>query len=488
MSQPNMILIMTDQQKATSLQKYGNPVTRTPAIDRLADAGVLFSNAFTVYPVCVPSRCSVFTGRYPHVHGSVLNSQLLDSTETHFVQMLKSHGYRTALAGKNHCFQEADKNSYFDYCFEAGHIGPYGEHSDPEVLGARAFQSDPKLQFGAYASATNPFPPEKCGTALITDAAMEFVSGTEQDKPFFMWLSYPDPHSPYQAPEPYASMYDPSSVDLPPLLTDELEHKPIRQRFARDMFGMDKATEEGLRKVIAIYYGMISFIDDQIQRLIDLLDKLGLSENTIIVFVSDHGDYMGEHGLIRKSNALYDCLTHIPLIFKWKGRIVEGAVTEEMIENIDIMPTLLDLAHIPLPEGVQGKSYKDLLLGKPFSGRAEVYSEVGSQGEALTTIDHLEKPSGPEDGLAVPWGARPEAWTGKAKMVRNREWKLIHYTNGEGELYDLLNDPSELRNLYNNSKYDEVKQRFQYKLLNWCIESENPLPAVKHQQFQFKPH
>jgi arylsulfatase A-like enzyme len=474
---PNILLICTDQQKASALGCYGNRIVRTPAMDRLAGEGVKFNQAFTVCPLCVPSRCSIVTGRYPHVHGSdFMNSILLRPSETNLVQLLRNEGYHTALVGKNHCFRKEESQRLFHEVYPAEH-GGIPNPTDEEMSVSMAFQRSKQFN-GSVITGVNSARKEKCTTYLIGERAVQLLEEMgRQASPFFIQVSFPDPHPPYQAPEPYASMYDPEQVDLPVQIPDEFNSKPANQRRDQIMMGMDRAAETDLRKAIAMYYGMITFIDDQIARLLDTMETLHLDEETLVVFLSDHGDYMGEHGMIRKSNALYDCLVRIPLIVRWKGRIeAQPGGREELIESIDLMPTLLELLGIPASPGVQGKAFTPLLSNReePYEPRSHVFSECGTAGDFATIRENGLIPDGPWDSSVRPWPSFHEAYRGKIKMVRNHEWKYVHYLNGEGELYNLKEDPHELMNLYGSLKHKQILRELEHELLNWCIRSEAP--------------
>ncbi|MDQ4099529.1 MAG: sulfatase-like hydrolase/transferase [Chloroflexota bacterium] len=465
---------MSDEQKVDSLGLYGNPVVRTPALEQLAARGVLFDHAFVPYPVCVPSRVSFFTGRYPRAHGSRANPILMEPSEVHLPGLLKERGYRLGLVGKNHCFRP-EQLAAFDEFYEVSHRGPVQPSDDPEIEGAKAFQSQPWLLNGPCASAVNPFPPEKCGTALIGERATRFIRES-RDQPFFLWVSIADPHTPFQVPEPYASLYTPAEAILPP--KDDLCGKPERQRIARHMFGMDDVEEDVLRRAIAIYWGMVRFVDDQVKRLLDTLEETGLLEDTLIIFTTDHGEYLGEHGLIRKSNALYDCLVRVPLLVSWPSVVRAGERRSELVETVGVMPTILDLLGWPIPAGVQGQTFASLLRGDGGYAREAVFAEVGFEGQPAGWDELRDIPSGPLDGRFFPWGARGEAWQGRGKMGRTHDWKLVRYETGEGELYDLRADPYELRNRIDDPACEPVVRDLEGRLLRWLIATEDTLPPM----------
>lgn len=475
----NAIVIMTDQQRADSLGCYGNPIARTPTLDGLAAAGVRFHHAFAVTPLCVPSRASFWTGRYPSVHGSRTNEVLLQDTERTYLDVFRQHGYAIGLAGKNHCFKDVTRSNLFDYWFEARHTGVLSDALTGSQRSARDFQRSPRLLKGSCATGVNPELPQDCTTALVTDAAIEFIDTVGDSRPFFLWLSYPDPHSPYQAPEPYATMYDRSAVPLPPQRPNAYGAKPKRQAVAREMFGMNSASEAQLREVIAMYLGMVSYVDDQVGRLISELEKRGLRDDTLIVFTSDHGDFMGEHGLVRKSNALYDALVRVPLVFA--GSMCRaGVVSDRLVENIDVLPTVAAMLGIASPEGIHGRPFDDEIVVSDSTREARrfVYAESGYHGAPVDNTAGYETPTGPIDSSVVPWGARATTWRGQARMIRTHEFKLIFYPDEDGELYDLRSDPWELSNLYMRPEYAAVRTALIEQLCSALICATDPLPTV----------
>lgn len=470
---PNIVIIMVDEQKATSLPMYGNPTVRTPHLVQLAAEGVLFTQAFATCPLCVPNRVSVMTGRYPHATRSSDNRYYLRPGERHLPQLLAEAGYRTALVGKNHCFASRDL-AIFDDLWEAGHTGPV-DPPTAEAAAAKQWIIDSGIWQKAWGADRNPYPPESLGTALITDHAIEFVEH-HKDEPFFLWYSIADPHTPLQTASPYADMYPPDQVDLPPSLDGEIQTKPPAQQLDYRAMACDKVNEDLIRKAISIYYGMNTYIDDQVGRFLACLDSLGLREDTIVVYLSDHGDYVGEHGMIRKSKALYDCLCRVPLIISWPGSVSSGVQQDEFVCGEDIFPTLTDLAGLSFPRAVQGRSLASLIGDKgSYVARRAIYGEHGFPGP----------PAAPDAPLTVPRGPltrdfRPSyklGDQGRCKSVRTQEWKLVVYPGQPyGELYHLKADPWELHNLYGQSAYESIVHGLRAMLLDWMIESEDCLP------------
>jgi len=498
-------MIMTDQQKATSLPAYGNLVARTPALDALARDGVVVENAVCNYPACTPARAAVHTGRYPHTTRVRANHIHLPENEITLPALLKAAGYRTALVGKNHVFADGraasqfrvgglaladwptssldvvqaqeqlaatlplhDQRSLFDSWYGANHFGPDG----PEYGEMRAFHLQPHLWRNAAGSGVSPFPAEQCTSAVLADRTVELIRAADPEQPWFTWLSFPDPHNPYIAPEPFASMYDPAEVDLPP--HDPLVNKPERQRIASRMCGMHDVDEQALRQAIAIEYAMISGVDAAVGRVLAALEETGQRESTIVVFLSDHGGYLGDHGAWHKAPAFYDCLIRIPLVVSWPGTLAPGRLLDGFVEQVDLLPTLLDLADLPQPPGVQGVSAAAALSGTG-AARQEAFAEVGEAGDPVTWDDLPFLPDSPLDDRWFPWDGFQEAWVGRGKMIRTGDTKYVWYANGDEELYDLAADPDELTNLAGADV--ERCRELRDRILAWTVATEDDLPV-----------
>ncbi len=481
MNRPNIILIMTDQQKRDSLSVYGNPVCRTPNLERLASEGTLFDFAFTPYPVCVPSRVMAFTGRYSHTTRSRANSVWMQPDQNHLIKLLAEAGYTTALSGKNHCFREADLDR-FDYVWQCGHGGPT-EPPDQAALSAKQFIPDSQINRRCWGTVTNPGASESLGTAFTVTHAVDFLDNHRTDQPFFLWCSIADPHTPLQTAEPYASMYDPAGVPIPDQLDDEVNSKPVAQQLDHLALCGDKVTEEDIRRVTAMYFGMNTYIDDEVGRLLNRVDSLGLTDDTLIIYVSDHGEYLGEHRMIRKSKALYDCLTRIPLIIRWPERIPAGERRAEFTEIIDLMPTVLDAVGLEHPDGLQGQSLLPLVEGGKYTPRDSVFGEIGveSPDGRLHTQSHEDIEDLPTSPTSPDFAPRQKKGDlGPIKSIRTRDWKLVYYPgNEEGELYDLQADPGELVNLWGDTDQAGRKAELTARILDWCIQTEDRRPVIQ---------
>jgi arylsulfatase A-like enzyme len=392
----------------------------------------------------------------------------------HLVQLLRERGYRAGLIGKNHCFDEAAVHESFDTYYPVGHGGPMDDGGDPDVAGAKQFIRNMGGALGrAYAAAVSPYPVEKHGTWLIGHEADAFIRAN-RDHPFCAWVSIADPHTPYQVSEPYASLHPPHSLTLPPFVPPEEGEKPELFRLFAELMGAHEVTEEHLRFVLSIYYGMIALIDDTVGRLLETLDELGLREDTIVVFTADHGDYMTEHRLVRKGASMADTLTHVPLLVSYPRRIASGGVCDDLVSLLDVFPSLTHLMDLPLPPGRSGQPLPLIAGGAP---RDAVFSEHGTQRGRLERAGirrRLDQMAGAGRPHNAPWQL---VASGQKKMVRTHEWKYVHHAGGDCELYALRDDPFELHNLAHDPTHRELVHDFRRRLLEWAMDTEDTLPA-----------
>jgi choline-sulfatase len=482
---PNVLVIMTDQQQAMSLGLYGNPDVRTPALERLAADGLLYRHAFTAHPLCVPSRAAFWTGRWPHSTGVRTNEIPLPTSEVDWASLLLDRGYTAGLFGKNHVFR-ADQLDRSAAVWEAGHGGPVARggtlvRSAPLPKNAMPQGWASGDHAPRYGTMTLSEPPEQSTTALLADQCIEFLGARADDRqPFLAWLSIPDPHEPYQASEPYASMYDPDAIQMPPWRPDEFADKPERQQVFHELFGFAEMPDRRFREVRAMYYGMVRQIDDHVGRVLDALRAGGLDRDTIVIFTSDHGDYAGEHRLLGKSNAFYDALTRVPMIVSWPGHLPAGMVRDELVSLVDVMPTVLGLLGIEVPAAVQGQAMPgvlpdDHLAARP--ARQAVFSEYGAGGPAATLADVAALSPEARSGSGWPLLRQREAH-GHGKMVRTARWKYVHDVTGEvDELYDLESDPWELENLAARPEMASVLTEMRQHLLDWLLATEDAKPV-----------
>jgi arylsulfatase A-like enzyme len=468
-SPANIVVIYTDQQRADTIAALGNEAIVTPNLDRLAEQGVAFTQATTPAPVCVAARWSLHTGQYSTTHGSWSNHHWAPRPDVHLPGLLREAGYRLAMIGKNHTFLQPGDFDLWDE-----HPLPDDQAAYDERLAWQQTLRDPLAVRAAFEPAAGGLAGEP--QRACTDAAIRWLE-REDDRPAFLWLSYLYPHTPYLVPEPYFGMY--AGGDLPPParepdgLADA--RKPFRQQFHQAnndaLLPMD---DEQIMDMRRVYYGMVSLVDAEVGRLLDALDETGQAERTLVVFTSDHGDYLGDHGLLTKSPALYDCLVRVPLIVRWPGRCDAGRRDERLASGVDLMPTILAAAEADVPPGVQGVDLGPFLADGGSGGeiRPVAWSEYGVVGEPWTPERLAREGIAPGDlrnpyTSELPWEGNPVSLAGRIRMARTREWKYVEDPAGTCELYDLAADPHELVNLWDRPEHLDIQRRLQRALHAW---------------------
>jgi arylsulfatase A-like enzyme len=486
---PNVLFIMSDQMKATASHLYGNTFCETPALERMADEGVLYENAITPHPLCMPARVSVWTSQFPHSHGARRNETPMPPGAQHAFRLWKGVGYHTGLIGKNHCFTDAADLALFDTWCEIGHGGL---PADPATKGmawfrpieaihaAHATRRAMPKQSPRFGYAVTDYPLEDYSTGLITGQTVRFLE-EHGDEPFALWVSYPDPHEPWEAPRRYAEMFPPEKIVLPPFRPDEFSDgtAPERNRVLYEILGMDEDEPEHIYGVLSCYYGMVRFLDDGVGQILDALDRLGLREKTIVIFCADHGDFAGEHNMTTKGGVFYDCLTHVPLIVSWPGRIPVGVRDDSMVNLIDLVPTLLHFQNIAIPRSMQG-SLLPTVTNTPR--RQATFSEYGAGGP-LFHLEDLAKLPKPYGRAGLMRSLRWREAEGRRKMVRTRQWKYVHDPMGDlTELYDLANDPWELFNVAADPIHAPILADMRLRLADWSICTEDSLPVPLPEQ------
>jgi arylsulfatase A-like enzyme len=332
--QPNVLFVLVDQMRAEAMGCMGNDQVETPTFDRMAAEGVLCERAYTPEPVCTPARASILTGQYPHEHGVCYNNVRIPQTGETLACRLRDAGYRTGYVGKWHLDGVAKpgftppgpRRQGFEFWegFNRGH-----DH----LRGHPRFTEDGELYWE-----------EGYQPAVQTDLAIEHIEEHAGEEPFFTFLSWGPPHTPFEAPEEYAEMYDPEELDL------------------RENVPESEDTPE-LREDLAEYYALITSLDDQMERLLDCLDEQGVAEDTLVVFTSDHGEMLGSHGRQRKDYP-HEESVHVPLLARQPGTVPAGESVTELVSLIDLMPTVLSWCDADVPDRVQGADIAPLLRGE----------------------------------------------------------------------------------------------------------------------------
>ena len=459
---PNILFVMVDEMKWNVMSCAGHPVVKTPNLDRLAREGTRFATAYTVAPICTPSRYSFFTGRYAHVHGSTDNSTPPREPQLLLPSILKQSGYQTAISGKLHFISPSDSDYGFDFFWSFGNEGPgklpswprfieqkYGHAGVARRLEAQPFPADPLGRDLGKLTYTN----ADSQTSWITARALDFLDQRNPAKPFFLFVSYLDPHSPSHLCEPYWSMatntFNPAAVPLPPTFRQDPDRSLTTEKNRHEV--NDPAI---VRAMTAAYYAKVTMVDDNVGLLLDELRKRGLADDTLVVFTADHGNMLGDLNRWFKG-AMYEGSTRIPLLVKapaaspFAASFNRGAVVSNIVENIDVMPTLCEMAGVQLPEqGIQGRSLTGLAAGNAAGWRECAYAERGSSM------------------LRVP----------QYKLVCNGA-KDVRKGGSAYELYDLIKDPLETRNVAADPAYAADLKDLAARLDAWQKDVP-PVPAI----------
>ena len=481
---PNILVIMTDQQKATASHLYGNAFCPTPHLARLAADGVLYEQAITPHPLCMPARVSFWTGRYTHSTGSRRNETPMDADALHAFKLWKEAGYRCGLIGKNHCFVEQSDLDLFDVWCEISHGGlpadpttkgmawfrPIGSIHAAHELRRTMTPQNPRFSYAI----SDHLPLEDHSTGLVAGQTVRFLE-EQGDQPFALWVSFPDPHEPWVCPRSYFEEME-DQVQLPPWRPGEFDDgtAPERNRALYEMLGVRNEEIDDLRGLLAAYYGMVRFLDDGVGQILDALERTGLRERTIVVFCSDHGDLMGEHQMQCKGGVFYDALVRVPLIVSWPGQIPQGKRDSSLVNLVDVLPTLLHWQGAVIPRSIQGAPLPTATESAP---RDAAFSEYGAGGPLfhLSDLARLPEPHGRRTLIQTLRWREAE---GRRKMVRTGAWKYIHDPMGDiDELYDLAADPWELTNVVSDPANRDVLADLRLRLADWSISTEDNPPV-----------
>jgi len=433
MKRPNILFVFSDQQRFNTMGCTGNALIQTPNFDRLAQDGVCFEQAFSACPICSPYRAQVLTGRYSHANGVVDNEYRLFDGQT-LAHALKEAGYKTAYVGKWHLG-----------------YGPYPEEKRYGFDYMAAYDCQHNYYSTTYYENTHgPYAIDGWAPSGETDLALRFLQEHQEsgeDTPFLLMLSWGPPHWPYDEYPAEFQKYEAHEVDLPPNVPEQLA---------------DFAQRE-----IADYYGNISALDCEMGRILSWLDDNNLAEDTILCYSSDHGDHLSSHGYgkpmdmwlhhtKRASKATpYEESIHIPFLLRYPEHVAAGQRTDILFNSVDVMPTLLSLAGVSIPAGVQGQDLSHAVLGQIGTEPDSVYLQILGQG----------------------WPHRGD-WVGFWRGIRTRRWVYARW-HGTGEviLFDRENDPYEMDNLAGKPAFTAVQASMENRLRQWIADTGDPFDS-----------
>ena len=486
----NVVLFCTDQLRFDALSCTGNSIVNTPNIDRIAQNGVSFTNHITPCQICAPSRASMFTGLYPRHHGLTRNGVALDPSYEHLTHVMMENGVRTYGVGKFHfqpilasaAYGMPESNAFWSLPESEDWRGPFYGFQNVDLVIGESFTSTRGGHYGRWLEREHPgvadlylpengldfeldemdevwrsaVPAELHYNSWIAGQATDFVARTDKDNPFFLFVSFPDPHHPFSPPAPYCDMFDPAEMPEPAYIEGELDAMPsyisketwtdgfegdisYKDFLAEGKFAIEQGTWQktsafsiqSMHKIIAYTHAMVKMIDDCVGRVLSSLDARGLAENTIVIFTSDHGELLGDHGLIRKGPMPYRQLLQIPLVMSGPG-IPKGQTLDALTSHLDIKETLLDLL------GLQGR---------PTDGTSLVPLLDGSSSKVRDTAFAEYFPR------SVPNQYNQTILSGDMRLTLYPKAE----EHGWGELFDHSQDPGEHKNLYQDAmRRDEI--------------------------------
>lgn len=493
MATKNILFIMCDQLRYDYLGCTGHPTIKTPNIDALAARGVRFSNTYCQSPICGPSRMSTYTGRYVSAHGAMSNFTPLQIGEKNIGHHLNPLGTRTVLVGKSHVIPDKEgmervgidpdsavgahlsqggfevferddgvhpdtmvrpNVAYNKYLKSKGHT----EDENPWHWAANSVETEGGVRSGFFNDRVGlpaRVADEDSETPYMTRRAMEFMSEDDGKTPWLLHLSYIKPHWPYVAPAPYNDMY--SAGDVVPAIRSEAEREdpnPLAKHFMDRVAGKTFSKDEARETVIPVYMGLITQIDDQLGILFDFMDKRGLLDDTMIVFTSDHGDYLGDHWMGDK-DYFHDPSVKIPLIIvdpSSEADGTRGSIDPSLVEAIDLIPTFVDHQGGDVQANVlNGRSLMPKIRGQ----------EVDWRDYAISEYDYSCQVFRPETGR-MPLDCR-------SYMVATAQWKYIHAPGYEPVLFDLTNDPDELTDLGRSAEHAQIRETMSGYLADWAL-------------------
>lgn len=466
----NVVLIMADQFNARCLGVEGHANAQTPRLDALAASGTRFTGAYVQNPICTPSRVSWLTSLYPHNHGyfglAGPNPTWLPSAFAHF----RAHGYVTGAVGKLHV-PLGWLEPHLDYHREAFYYGdPFRTSDYGEYLrgaGRAADRDDYVLQEWAASGGVGQgldarpsrLPYDQSVDHWTAAHAAYFLRERPKDRPFFLWVSIHRPHQVWTPSQEFWDLYPETKLSLPPNADDSLGDRPphvqaqlAQRRGAWQWVFEPRDWHHGFRRALRGYLGCVTQTDHAVGEVLDALDALQLTDDTLVVFGADHGGFAGDHGIIEKAPGIgFEAVTRIPFIWSFPGVIPAGRVAEDLVESIDFLPTACSLAGVAPPAMCDGQDISPLLNGEGRPVRTAAFTE--------------------------------NVWT---KRMRTKRWSFVHYQREMfpaaqdagadiGELYDLANDPWETRNLYSDAAHAAVVEVMRRQLLEWMIGTHHPV-------------
>ena len=456
---PNIIFIMTDDQTVDDMSCYGNPILKTPNMDRLANEGMRFTRCFCTNSLCAPSRASILTGCYSNINGITGNSEILDNVERlnpalpTFPELLGQAGYYVALIGKYHIRQDP-------VGFDEWQILPgQGLYFDPDFI-----ENGVQKNYKGYV------------TDIITDKALDFLQRTDPTRPFCLLYQHKGPHRPFQPAPRHAHLFDNIELPYPETFNDDYatrriaklaEDMKIEISLAGDYDDLPKHLSEQEKKkwifqrFVKDHYRAVVGIDENLGRVLNYLDQLGITEDTLIIYTTDNGFFLGDHGWYDK-RFMYEPSLRIPLVIRYPKLVLPGQVSDQLVLNVDFAPTILDIAGVPVPDCMHGRNLRPLLEGHtPGDWRQSIYYHYYEDSwRAYRNF----KPKELSDTTYTNYFTVHRV--GPHHGIRTDRYKLIEYYTEDiyWELFDLQTDPHEVKNLYGEPGNGDITRKLTQEL------------------------
>jgi arylsulfatase A-like enzyme len=444
---PNLLFIWTDEQRADTMAAYGNNKIHAPNLNKLAGESVVFQKAYVTQPVCTPNRSAVMTGLWPHTSGCTENNIPLPKNISCLPELLNDSDYRTAYMGKWHLGDEIFAQHGFEewVSMEDGYSNYYGKERDRKkrsdyhhFLIDKGYKSDRSNKFSRSFAARRPI--EHCKPSFLEMKACEFLR-RHRNEPFILYINFLEPHMPFFGP--LDNEHNPDDVDLPANFSDPLEdNEPLCYRRKREQcikkYGSD---EKDIRSLIARYWGLVTQVDRSVGAILRTLETLGLTENTIVVYTSDHGDMMGSHHMVEKS-VMYEEAVRIPWLIRIPQMKGNGRLIKNRVSQIDMVPTLLELLTAKSANSLPGQSLVPLCTGDKVDQR-DVFIEWNPYSKKR--LEHLYTRT----------------------VISPDGWKLCLSDVDKCQLFNLQEDPGETTNLFDSGRYGNIISRLRSKIYKW---------------------
>ena len=487
---PHIIIFNPDEMRLDTMGHMGNPAANTPFLDEFAfNEAVSFSNAVCQNPVCVPSRCSFFTGLYPHVHGHRTMAYLLRPYETSLFSELKKAGYYVWMNSRNDLYA-AQYEGWIEEntteIFYGGNCKTAPGPLNPNIRGKRGEKNYYSHFEGQLGLDENGLNYNRDDEAL--DAAIDRILHPIDERPLCLFLGLIYPHTPYSVEEPYFSAIDRSKL-LPRIKPEECSGKPKMEQRLRELQNMQDYTEEEWDELRAVYLGMCSKVDAQFKKLCDALKEAGIYDDCAIFFLSDHGDFAGDYGLPEKAqNCFENCLVKVPFLVKPpKGEAVDPGISDSLVELVDFYATAMAYAKVEPDHTQFGKYLGPVIADRGYKLRDTVFCEGGRMPhEEHCDESHINGPEGSPPSF-VYWprqtAQREDDTHCKGTMSYDGRYKYISRSDGIDEFYDLLADPSERRNMISDPEYTEQIQKMQREQLRWYQATCDVVPLDFDERF-----